>query len=100
MLAHGRNGLKEKALGILNAQKKLKEAFKNDEHIETTSKHSGPIFSFTSKTVNAIAMAELLKKKRKWIVACLQMPPGAHLAITAANCPHVDDLADSIKECT
>ena len=45
-------------------------------------------------------MAELLKKKRNWIVACLQMPAGAHLAITAATAPHIDDFADSVKECT
>jgi len=62
--------LKEKARLILAGQKKLRETFKNDEHLRVITHNSGPIFSFVGKDINAIAMAELMKK-RKWRVACI-----------------------------
>lgn len=70
MLSLGRNGLKEKARGILEAQKQIRLAFKDDEDIIVTSRDTSQTFSFTSKTVNAIAMAELLHKKM-WTVSKL-----------------------------
>jgi len=70
MLSLGRNGLKEKARGILEAQKQIRLAFKDDPDIIVTSRDTSQTFSFTSKTVNAIAMAELLHKKM-WTVSKL-----------------------------
>ena len=57
MLKHGKKGYAEKAKRILEAQKQIREAFKDDPDIEVTSIHSGSTFSFTSKTVNAIAIS-------------------------------------------
>jgi len=58
MLKFGRNGYKEKARGILEAQKQMRLAFEEDPDIQVVSIHSSPIFSFTSPTVNSIAVAE------------------------------------------
>jgi sphinganine-1-phosphate aldolase len=71
MLKHGVNGLEKKAKGILEAQRQIRQAFKDDPDIDVISTESGPIFSITSSTVNCIAMADLLKKRRQWTVACL-----------------------------
>ena len=53
----------------------------------------------TSKTVNCIAMADILKSRRQWRVACLQRPHGLHLAITDATQANWEDFVDSIREC-
>jgi|TARA_B110000285_G_C15084884_1_gene595592 hypothetical protein len=58
MLKHGINGYEAKAKGILEAQKNIIEAFKGNEDIQITSEHSSSIFSFTSKTINSIALVE------------------------------------------
>jgi sphinganine-1-phosphate aldolase len=65
LLKFGRNGLKEKARGILEAQKQIKLAFKDDLDIIVTSTDASQTFSFTSNTVNAIAMSAEMSK-RHW----------------------------------
>jgi len=71
MLKLGVNGFQKKAKSILDAQQNIKEAFRNDPDVEVISTESSPIFSMTSKTLNCIAMADLLKERRQWRVACL-----------------------------
>ena len=58
-----------------------------------------PIFSFTSNVINGIAVSELMWKKKKWTIACLQRPPGGHLAITDATSGNWKDFVNSLKEC-
>lgn len=100
MLKFGKKGLEEKARGILEAQKQVKMAFENDPDIKIISKHPSPIFSFTSDTVNCIAMGDLLQHRRKWTTARLQRPQAAHLAFTDASASDWKDFVDSIKYCT
>lgn len=100
MLKHGRKGLAEKARGILEAQKQARLSFANDADIKVISQHPSPVFSFTSDTVNCIAMGELLHHKRHWITARLQRPPAAHLAFTDASAEHWKDFVDAIRYCT
>lgn len=76
----------------------MREAFKNDEDIIVTSKHTSQTFSWTSKTVNAIAMAEQMHHKN-WIIAKLQRPPSAHLGITDANASNWKDFVKCVREC-
>jgi sphinganine-1-phosphate aldolase len=64
MLKFGREGLKAKAKGILEAQHNIKQAFKNDPDIIVCSTQTSPIFSYTSKSVNPIAMCEEMQKRR------------------------------------
>lgn len=45
--------------------------FKNDPDIQVISHHSSPIFSFTSSTVNSIALAEQMLKIGAWTIAKL-----------------------------
>ena len=91
--------LEEKAKGILEAQKQLRLTFEKDSDIDVISTHPSPIFSWTSETVNCIALGEQMHKRRHWIIAKLQRPPAAHLAITDASSGAWKDFADSIKEC-
>lgn len=91
--------LKQKARGILEAQYQLKQAFKNDADIIVCSTQTSPIFSYTSKTVNPIAMCEEMSKRRRWTIAALQNPSGAHLAITDATAPNWKDFVSSVREC-
>lgn len=58
MLKFGKSGYREKARGILEAQKQMKLAFENDPDVQVVSYHSSPIFAFTSKSVNSIAVGE------------------------------------------
>jgi hypothetical protein len=60
---------------------------------------TSPIFSWTSKTVNPIAMGEVMLNRRQWTVSALQNPSGAHIAITDASSPNWKDFISSIKEC-
>lgn len=99
MLKYGKEGLKQKARGILEAQYQLKQAFKNDADIIVCSTQTSPIFSYTSKTVNPIAMCEEMSKRRRWTIAALQNPSGAHLAITDATAPNWKDFVSSVREC-
>jgi sphinganine-1-phosphate aldolase len=85
MLKHGKKGYAEKAKRILEAQKQIREAFKNDPDIQVTSKHTSPTFSFTSSTVNAIAVGDQMYKRGQWTIAKLQRPPSGHIGITDAN---------------
>jgi len=98
LLKLGRNGLKEKAHGILEAQKQMRLAFKDDPDIIVTSNHTSQTFSFTSKTVNAIAMCEQMHLKN-WTIAKLQRPASAHIGITDANAKNWKHFVQSIKEC-
>jgi len=98
LLSLGRNGLKEKAKGILEAQKQMREAFKNDDDIIVTSRHTSQTFSWTSKSVNAIAMAALMHNKN-WTIAKLQRPASAHVGITDANQANWKDFVKAVKEC-
>lgn len=99
MLKYGRDGLKQKAKRILEAQHNIKQAFKNDPDITVCSNQTSPIFSYTSKNVNPIAMCEEMLKRRQWTIAALQNPSGAHLAITDASAPNWKDFVVSIREC-
>jgi len=99
MLSLGRNGLKEKAKGILEAQKQIRLAFKDDPDIIVTSRVTSQTFSFTSKTVNAIAMASLLHNKN-WTVSKLQRPASAHIGLTDANAANWKDFVKCVRECT
>jgi len=85
MLKYGYQGYKEKARKILTAQKEIRKALTLDKDFKVTSIHDSPIISFSSPTVNAIAICELMSKKHNWQISKLQKPPGAHLAITDAN---------------
>ena len=58
-----------------------------------------PIISYTSQTVNPIAMCEQMLKRRQWTISALQNPPGAHLAITDATAPNWKDFVASINDC-
>jgi len=98
LLKFGRKGLKEKARGILEAQNNMKLAFKDDADIIVTSTDASQTFSFTSNTVNAIAMSELMGKKQ-WTIAKLQRPPSAHLGITDSNQGNWKDFVKCIREC-
>jgi len=97
MLKHGKKGYEEKARGILEAQKSIKEAFADHPDIRVTSIHTSPIFSFTSATVNAIAIAEQMHKIGHWIIAKLQRPAGGHLAITDANQKNWKDFVNTLN---
>jgi sphinganine-1-phosphate aldolase len=99
-LKHGTNGLKEKAKKILYAQQQVKLAFDGDKDIQIISKTPSPIISFTSSSVNCIAMSELLIKNHHWGVAKLQRPHGAHFAFTDASSEHWKGLVSAIKQST
>lgn len=99
MMKFGREGLKAKAKGILEAQHNIKQAFKNDPDITVCSTQTSPIFSYTSKSVNPIAMCAEMQTRRQWTIAALQNPSGAHLAITDACAPNWKDFVTSIREC-
>jgi len=75
----------------------MRLAFENDPDIQVISTEASPIFSFTSKTINCIAMAEQMLNKR-WTVAKLQRPPAAHLAITDATAPHWKDFVNAVRD--
>jgi sphinganine-1-phosphate aldolase len=98
MLKFGRKGLKEKAHKILEAQKQMKLAFKNDPDVIVCSTHCSPIFSWTSDTVNSIALGEQMSKK-KWVIAKLQRPAAAHIAITDASQESWKDFINCVREC-
>jgi hypothetical protein len=74
-------------------------AFKDDPDIIVTSRVTSQTFSFTSKTVNAIAMASLLHKKH-WTVSKLQRPASAHIGLTDSNAANWKDFVKCVKECT
>lgn len=94
----GRNGLKAKAAGILEAQKQIRLGLENNVDITICSNMTSPIFAWTSSTVNPIAMGEQMQKRRQWIISALQNPVGAHIAITDASAPNWKDFISSIKE--
>jgi sphinganine-1-phosphate aldolase len=62
ILKHGRNGLKEKAAGILRAQTGIARALKQEKDIEICSHTPGPVVSLTTKGVNAIALGQVLRE--------------------------------------
>lgn len=62
ILKHGRNGLKEKAARILQAQTSIARALKQDKDIEICSHTPGPVVSLTTKSVNAIALGQVLRE--------------------------------------
>jgi hypothetical protein len=74
-------------------------AFKDDPDIIVTSKVTSQTFSFTSKTVNAIAMASLLHKKH-WTVSKLQNPASSHIGLTDSNAANWPDFVKCVRECT
>jgi len=85
MLSMGRNGMKEKARGILQAHKNMRKALENNPDITVISTQDSPVFSFTSKTFNALAICEQMKVRRRWMLGKVQRPFGAHLTVTDAN---------------
>ena len=97
MLKFGRNGYKEKARGILEAQKQMRLAFEEDPDIQVVSVHTSPIFSFTSSTINSIAVAEQMQKIGNWIISKLQRPPAGHLALTDASCGNWKDFVNTLR---
>jgi sphinganine-1-phosphate aldolase len=99
MMKHGRAGLKQKSHGILEAQKNIREALKDYPDITILSRDDGPIFSWTSKTVNCIALCEVMLTRRQWTLTKLQRPHGAHWAITDASACNWKDFVSALKEC-
>ena len=89
----------EKAKGILDAQKSIRESLKDDKDFILTSVHDSPIFSFTSNTVNSIAIGEQMLKRHGWTVAKLQRPAAAHLAITDSSAGNWKHFVSSLKDC-
>lgn len=57
------------------------------------------IISYTSKVVNCIALADLMKSKCKWSLSKLQFPSSFHLCITAANCKNWTQFVKDVNEC-
>jgi len=71
MKKHGRNGLKEKARKILLAQTSVRKQLSKNPDVKVTSYHDSPIISFTSATVNGIALAGIMHKKYNWTISKL-----------------------------
>lgn len=67
--------------------------------IQVCSNMTSPIISWTSTTVNPIAMGEQMLKRRQWTISALQNPPAAHLAITDATSGNWKDFISSVNEC-
>jgi len=76
----------------------MRLAFKNDPDIIVISNEASPIFAFTSNTVNCIALSDEMVK-RKWTLAKLQRPHGAHIAITDASQSHWKEFVAAVREC-
>lgn len=63
--------LKAKAAGILEAQKQIRLGLENNPDITICSNMTSPIFSWTSSSVNPIAMGEQMLKRRQWTISAL-----------------------------
>ena len=88
MAKAGKKGFEKQAKSILKTQQNLRHAFTNDPDIQVCSHTAGPIFSFTSPTVNCIAMSDLMLKKFGWTLHKVQNPASGHLTITNATADH------------
>jgi len=45
------------------------------------------VFAFATKTLNPIALCDLMHHKYRWMLSKTQCPLGAHLAVTLSNAP-------------
>jgi hypothetical protein len=59
----------------------------------------GPIVTFTSKTINCIALADVMKKRRRWTVLKAQRPPSMQLCITDSSSGNYKDFISAVHEC-
>jgi len=100
MAKAGKKGFAKQAKSILTTQQNLRNAFKDDPDITVSSHTASPIFSFTSTTVNVIAMSDLMAKKFNWTLHKVQNPPSGHLTVTNATENHWQDFVKAIKQCT
>ena len=99
MAKQGREGFRKQAKSILSTCANLRKAFENDPDIIVTSKTASPIFSWTSKKFNCIAMSDLMQKHYGWTIHKVQNPPSAHLTITTTTEGHWQDFVKAIKGC-
>ena len=81
------------------SQISIREAFKNHPDLRVITQNASCIVTFTSETLNCIAMAEEMKKRRRWTVLKAQRPPSMQLCITDSNSANWEDFIDAVNEC-
>mmetsp|Transcript_5872 Transcript_5872/g.18861 ORF Transcript_5872/g.18861 Transcript_5872/m.18861 type:complete len:569 (-) Transcript_5872:39-1745(-) len=99
LVAMGEKGFLEATTGIMETQRRIKQAVADTDGIDLCGDPIAMIVAFQSKRFNIYNLADRLHK-RGWSLNSLQNPASVHICVTLRTVPACDRFIKDLRECT